>query len=149
MIESPRMDRLFILLLIGCVIGLKLCEFCVFNKNGIIVCNDCFEMKYELEYGYCDDIMRILLTLRFFSDISAINIINNKNISNINVNINMNSINSVDLNLLHIISNFKYILCHLRKYNIPSILAKNEMQIDYERQKEDMQDKLLKERRMQ
>ena len=44
------MDSLFILLLIGFVIGLELRDFCVFN-DGMIVYNDCFEMEYELEYG--------------------------------------------------------------------------------------------------
>ena len=65
--------------------------------------------------------------MRFF------NATNNKNISNINVNINMNSTNCIDLNILHIVSKYqnacfndsftsvvhsslKYILCHLRKY---------------------------------
>ena len=42
------MDSLFIVLLIGCVIGLEICDFCVFNDE-IIVYNDCLEMKYELE----------------------------------------------------------------------------------------------------
>ena len=54
MTGSLRMDSLFILLIIGCVIAVELCklwEFCVLN-NGIIVGNDCFEMKYELGCGY-------------------------------------------------------------------------------------------------
>ena len=50
------MDSLFILLLIVCVMGLELCKFCVFN-GGIIVYNDCFEMKYELECEYYCDIL--------------------------------------------------------------------------------------------
>ena len=48
MIGSSRMDSLFI--------GLELCDFCVFN-DGIVVYNDCFEMKYELECGYCNDML--------------------------------------------------------------------------------------------
>ena len=45
------MDSLFI--------GLELCEFCVFN-DGLIVYNDCFEMKYEWEcVYYCDILLSI------------------------------------------------------------------------------------------
>ena len=50
MVGSSRINSLFILLLIGFVIGLELRDFCVFN-GGPIVCNDYLEMKYELEYG--------------------------------------------------------------------------------------------------
>ena len=47
MVGSLRIDSLFI--------GLELCEFYAFN-DGIIVYNDCFEMKYEWECGYYCDI---------------------------------------------------------------------------------------------
>ena len=46
--ETLKADTLFILLM-GCVIGLKLCESCVFG-NEIIVCNSDFELKYEWKY---------------------------------------------------------------------------------------------------
>ena len=52
------MDSLFVLILIGCVIKLELCGFSVFNDE-IIVYNDFFEMKYELE---CKYYCRILLS---------------------------------------------------------------------------------------
>lgn len=104
-------------------------------------------------YGLCN---------RFLNDITTVNTTNNKNISNIKVNIdiNINIIICVDLNILHTISkyqntclndsficvideyskknsNFENVLCHLCKHKIPSIFVKNEMPIHYERQETD------------
>ena len=45
------MDSLFILILIGSDIRLGLCDFCIFNDE-IIVHNECFVIKYELECKY-------------------------------------------------------------------------------------------------
>ena len=52
MIGSLRIDSLCILLLIGCVFGLEVCEFRVFN-HVIIVFND-------LERGYYYDIINVI-----------------------------------------------------------------------------------------
>ena len=59
--ETLKADTLFILLM-GCVIGLKLCESCVFG-NEIIVCNSDFELKYEWKYELH---YNVLLTSGFF-----------------------------------------------------------------------------------
>ena len=47
-IKEPLKAGPLFTLLMGCVIGLELCESCVFD-NEIIVCND-FELKYEWKY---------------------------------------------------------------------------------------------------
>ena len=51
---------LIFLLLIECVVGLKVSEFYVFG-NEIIVCNDGFKLKYELECRYCFNMLSMTI----------------------------------------------------------------------------------------
>ena len=50
-IETSKMNCLVILILIGCIVRLESCKFCVFNEE-IIVCNDGVEFTYKSECRY-------------------------------------------------------------------------------------------------
>ena len=72
-IETSNKDYIFILILIGCIVGLESCKFCVFSEE-IIVCNDSFKLEYKSERGhYCDTLLSIKIDAATCTPASTIN----------------------------------------------------------------------------